>query len=95
VFASGVTHRGPYKDGPGEINTAIAIGGMVIEPGDLIIGDGDGVLCVPFDQAEALCAAAIAKGEAEVRMFADIDSGRYTAPWVDETLARIKCTIET
>lgn len=95
VFASGVTHRGPYKDGPGEINTAIAIGGMVIEPGDLIIGDGDGVLCVPFDQAEALCTAAVAKGEAEVRMFADIDSGRYTAPWVDETLARIKCPVET
>ena len=95
VFAAGVTHRGPYKDGPGEINTTIAIGGMVIEPGDLIIGDGDGVLCVPFDHAEALCAAAVAKGEAEVRMFADIESGRYTAPWVDETLARIKCSIET
>src|SRR6266700_7177744 len=29
VFAAGVTHRGPYKDGPGEINVAIAIGGMV------------------------------------------------------------------
>ncbi len=37
VFAAGVTHRGPYKDGPGEINVAIAIGGMVIEPGDLVL----------------------------------------------------------
>ena len=45
VFAAGVTHRGPYKDGPGEINVAIAIDGMVIEPGDLIVGDGDGLLC--------------------------------------------------
>src|SRR5260370_23739552 len=35
VFAAGVTHRGPYKDGPGEINVPVAIGGMVIEPGDL------------------------------------------------------------
>ena len=32
VFAAGITHRGPYKDGPGEINVSIAINGMVIEP---------------------------------------------------------------
>ena len=49
VYAAGVTHRGPYKDGPGEINVPIAIDGMVIAPGDLIVGDGDGVVCVPFD----------------------------------------------
>ena len=48
IFAAGVTHRGPYKDGPGEINVPIAIDGMVIEPGDLIVGDGDGIVCVPF-----------------------------------------------
>ncbi len=46
VYAAGVTHRGPYKDGPGEINVPIAIDGMVIQPGDLIVGDADGVLCV-------------------------------------------------
>src|SRR3712207_1411976 len=38
VFAAGVTHRGPYKDGPGEINVPVAIDGMVIAPGDLEIG---------------------------------------------------------
>ena len=42
-LAAGVTHRGPYKDGPGEINVPIAIDGMVIQPGDLILGDADGV----------------------------------------------------
>jgi len=42
VYAAGVTHRGPYKDGPGEINVPIAIGGMVVRPGDLIAGDHDG-----------------------------------------------------
>jgi len=53
VFAAGVTHRGPYADGPGEINVPISIDGMVIEPGDLVIGDEDGLLCVPFDDADA------------------------------------------
>ena len=52
VFAAGVTHRGPYKDGPGEINVPVAIDGMVIAPGDLVIGDDDGLLCVPYDQVE-------------------------------------------
>ena len=40
VFAAGVTHRGPYKNGPGEINYPIAIDGMVIEPGDLVVEVG-------------------------------------------------------
>lgn len=44
LFAAGVTHRGPYKDGPGEINVPIAIDGMVIRPGDLLLGDDDGLV---------------------------------------------------
>ncbi|MCF5182979.1 hypothetical protein GIV96_24635 [Pseudomonas syringae] len=41
-----------YKDCLGEIKVSIALGGMVIEPGDLVIGDDDDLPCVPFDQAE-------------------------------------------
>ena len=66
VFAAGVTHRGPYKDGPGEINVPVAVDGMVIEPGDLMLGDGDGVLCVPFEHAESVCAASEAKLASEL-----------------------------
>src|ERR1035437_2585293 len=44
VYACGVTHRGPYKNGPGEINAPIALGGMVVHPGDIIVGDADGVV---------------------------------------------------
>ena len=94
VFAAGVTHRGPYKDGPGEINVPIAIDGMVIEPGDLVIGDGDGLLCVPFDQVETLLAAARAKQEVEARMVADIEAGTLDRAWVDATLTRLNCFIE-
>ena len=94
VFAAGVTHRGPYKDGPGEINTTIAIDGMVIQPGDLIIGDDDGILCLPYDQAESLLAAARAKAAVEAQMMAAIAAGTYSAAWIDETLARLKCPTE-
>lgn len=94
VFAAGVTHRGPYKDGPGEINVPIAIDGMIVEPGDLVIGDGDGVLCVPIDSAEELLAAALRKQEAERKTIADQQAGRFDESWIDATLARLNCPVE-
>ncbi len=94
VFAAGVTHRGPYKDGPGEINVPIAIDGMVIEPGDLVIGDGDGVLCVPIGEAEQLLAAAQRKQAQERQTIADQKAGRYDEAWIDATLARLNCPVE-
>lgn len=93
VFAAGVTHRGPYNDGPGEINVPIAIDGMVIAPGDLMIGDDDGVLCVPFDQVDAVFEAASAKQAAEVGQMADILAGRSDRTWLDATLRRLGCDI--
>jgi RraA family protein len=91
VFAAGVTHRGPYKDGPGEINVPIAIDGMVIHPGDLVLGDADGLLCIPIDEAEAILAAATQKGAAEVKTLEDIAAGRLDTAWIDATLKRIGC----
>lgn len=91
VFAAGVTHRGPYKDGPGEVNVPIAIDGMVIEPGDLILGDDDGLLCVPYDQTEKVYADAVKKQAAEAKTMASILDGTVSRPWVDETLKRLGC----
>ena len=95
VYAAGVTHRGPYKDGPGEINVPIALDGMVVEPGDLIIGDDDGLLCIPFADAEAILKAAKAKHAAEDISLAEIrGGGPRSKPWVDATLTRIGCAVE-
>ena len=90
VFAAGVTHRGPYKNGPGEMNVAIAIDGMVIEPGDLIVGDDDGLVCVPYDQIDSVLADATAKNDAETKQLAAILSGEYgpaNRKWVDKAFA--------
>ncbi|TWO69453.1 RraA family protein [Caenimonas sedimenti] len=91
VYAAGVTHRGPYKDGPGEVNVPIAIDGMVIHPGDLVLGDADGVLCVPVADAEAVLAAARAKVAAEVKTIQDIAAGQLDTSWVEAALKRIGC----
>ena len=51
TLAMGVNHRGPTKDGPGEINVPIACAGMTVQPGDIVIGDSDGAVAVSRDQA--------------------------------------------
>jgi len=91
LYAAGITHRGPYKDGPGEINVTVAIDGMVIEPGDLVLGDADGLVCVPFDAVQEVLAAVLKKRDAEAQMMADIAAGTLDTGWIDQTLARIGC----
>ncbi|HUN48674.1 MAG TPA: RraA family protein [Stellaceae bacterium] len=95
VYAAGITHRGPYKDGPGEINVPVAIDGMVIEPGDLVYGDADGLICVPFDQVDAICRDAKAKQASEEKTLAGMRTGKpQDRSWVDATLKRLGCEIE-
>ena len=91
TYAAGVTHRGPYKDGPGEINVPVAIEGMVVEPGDLIVGDDDGVLCVPYAQTQAIYEAAMSKQAVEKKRLEAILAGRDDRSWVDATLNRLGC----
>ena len=61
VYARGVNHRGPYKDGPGAINVPVSIGGMVVNPGDIIVGDQDGLLAF----SPAIAAEVIKKAQAQ------------------------------
>ncbi|HEV7245477.1 MAG TPA: RraA family protein [Shinella sp.] len=81
VFARTVIHRGPYKNGPGEINAPVAVGGMVVRPGDIVVGDGDGV--VAFDPAMAidLLAAVRAQERKEAEILRTIEEGTYTGAY--------------
>ena len=91
VFAAGVSHRGPYKDGPGEINVSVAIDGMVIEPGDLVIGDWDGVLSIPLDDVDSILKKTNEKQTAEAVDMAKIEAGEWDRSWVDKTLKDRGC----
>lgn len=91
VYGAGVTHRGPYKTGPGEINVTIAIDGMVIEPGDLIIGDDDGLLCVPYDDTGAVLKLAQAKYKSETETFEAIGKGDNDRKKYEKILRDLGC----
>ena len=73
----------------------VALGGMVVEPGDLVLGDGDGLVVVPFGRVEEVGAATEAKHASEDKALAAMRAG--TLPdrgWVDETLRRLGCPTE-
>ena len=91
VFAAGVTHRGPYKDGPGEVNSDISICGMVVRPGDLVMGDMDGLIAVPYEHVSAVYAPALAKHEKEVAQLEAIARGENDRSWVDRKLESTDC----
>lgn len=94
VYARSATPNGPYKNGPGEINVPVVIGGKVVHPGDIVVGDDDGVVIISPDIAEevAEAAAEIEKKEAAI-MDGIVKKGTYIRPWVDELLKEIGCEI--
>jgi RraA family protein len=86
VFACAVTHRGPYKNGPGEINVPVTMGGMPVAPGDIIVGDADGLVAISLDQAERILASAKAILEKETAAMKQIQAGSVDRGWVDKAL---------
>jgi regulator of RNase E activity RraA len=85
-YSRGVSHRGPYKYGPGEINVPVCIGGAVVNPGDVVLGDRDGVLFVPPHEAKELAEAAHAKMASEIGILKTIASGQYDDAWIAKNL---------
>ena len=82
VYARGVSHRGPYKNGPGEINVPVSIGGMVVQPGDIIVGDQDGLLAFPAGDAAFLIEKAQQQQHKEEQQMAEILQGRWDRSFV-------------
>jgi regulator of RNase E activity RraA len=91
VYAAGVTHRGPYKDGPGEVNVPVSIDGMIVQPGDVIVGDEDGVLAVPLADAETLLGLAAKHRAKEDVTMTQIRAGTIDRSWVDQRLHAAGC----
>ena len=83
-FARAAVHRGPYKNGPGAINVPVSIGGCVIVPGDIVVGDEDGVVAFPQVVAAALLEAVRVQEARETEMLASIREGRYSGAYGHE-----------
>lgn len=93
VYTAGSAPSSPGKDGPGEIGAAVTCGGVVVQPGDVIVGDEDGVVVVPLADAEAVCAMLTKIREKEAGMLAAIQRGQIVPAWVDEVLTAKGCQL--
>lgn len=94
VYARAVSPNGPYKNGPGEINVPVVIGGKSVNPGDIVVGDEDGIIFVSPEDAIKLAEATRAIEYKEALIIKKIISeGTYIRPWVDEKLKEIGCEI--
>lgn len=91
LFAIGVTHRGPYRTGPGEIGYPISIDGMNIEPGDLVLGDLDGVISVSKTELEETLSKAKAKYAAEQKQMEETVNNTIDRSWINKELRRLGC----
>jgi len=88
VYARGVNHRGPYKDGPGAINVPICVGGMAVNPGDIIVGDEDGLLAFSPSLASQVIEKALAQQQTEEGTIRSIREGSWDRSFVDGLEAR-------
>jgi RraA family protein len=93
VYATGTTPGGPYKEGPGEVNVPIACGGISVAPGDIILGDEDGVIVIPKKDAPAVLEAARKFKASDSAKLAAAQNGTADRSWVDKTLAAKGCEI--
>ncbi len=86
VYARGVTPIGPLHRGPGEINCPISAGGIVVFPGDIIVGDLNGIVVIPQEIAEELLDRLTATASREADYVASVRKGTFSNDWVDTLL---------
>ncbi|MDM0072128.1 RraA family protein [Variovorax sp. J31P207] len=89
VFAAGANPNGPTKGLGGRVNWPVCVGGTSVNPGDLIIGDADGVVVIPKETAALTIAAAQAKLDFEQGFLASLASGEVKNGWVSESLRSV------
>ena len=87
IFARGLSPNSPYKDGPGEIGLPVTLGGTTVNPGDLVVGDQDGIVVVAREAIVTVADALAEVGAKEARMDELVRKGATSGPWLAPALA--------
>jgi RraA family protein len=94
VYARGVTPFGPLHRGPGELNYTISCGGIVVNPGDIVVADKSGIAVVRREFAEETIMRLRAHRARMEKYVSDVKAGNFSNDWVDRQLAADNCLIE-
>lgn len=87
VFARGATPVGPLHRGPGEINYPICCGGVVVQPGDIVVADDSGAVIMPAAHAAAVLQRLMEYLERSADYRKSLERGSFSNAWVDDVLA--------
>lgn len=93
VYARGICARGPRKEGPGEINVPVTIGNVPVNPGDIVVGDQDGLVVVPLADAQEVIERTRALARREEEIMQKIASGTLERAWIDQALRSKGCAM--
>lgn len=91
LYATGSTPGGPYKEGPGEINVPVSCGGVLVNPGDIIVGDSDGVIVIPRQDGDEVLEAVKSFQQNDQRKLQEAIFGKADRSWVMKQLEEKKC----
>ena len=91
IYCKGITPQGPFKHGPGEINVPVCCGGVVVNPGDIIVGDPDGIVVIRPEDSEAVLSAAQKKLAGET---AKLSKYHALGPDYEEHAAEVSKSLE-
>ena len=93
VFARGSNHRGPSKDGPGEVNVPVSCAGLVVNPGDVVIGDLDGVVAIRKEILESAIVAIRAQEAREIAIRSATVNGTTDPERFNKILRALGCPV--
>lgn len=91
VFARGTTPIGPLHRGPGEINFPITCGGVVVNPGDIIVADSAGIVVIPQFHADEILQRLINNKQRMSAYLEAVKKGNFSNEWVDNILKQNNC----
>jgi 4-hydroxy-4-methyl-2-oxoglutarate aldolase len=87
VFCAGVVPNSPARNGPGTVGAPVTVGGVPVRPGDIVVGDADGVVVVPQEMAEAVLERLAAVRAAEAKAVAAVEAGAVGTESVRQLVA--------
>jgi len=85
VFCRGLSIKGTGKNQPGKVNVPIVIGDVLIHPGDIVVGDRDGLVVVAQEEVGSAIASSLAREDKEARQRKAIEQGSTTAELLNLT----------
>lgn len=94
VYGRGETLIGPLHRGPGEINYPICCGGVVVNPGDIVVADSGGIVIIPLEYCQQLHGKLLRHKDRQTTYLAAVRRGEFSNAWVDNQLESARCEVE-